>query len=161
MSNVAKVLDILENHLPAIEDKFWDINSGGCGVMAALIAEQLDTLNVSYDIVCRAGIFWCGNGKLSNKEVNALLDEDDYHGMPNNHILIKVEGRFFDSQGEQKMDEEAVTALIDHETIVRMNDGDYWNSCFDRDQESGMRVFTEEVFNKVYKKNHWLKKKKG
>jgi hypothetical protein len=161
MSNVAKVLDILENHLPAIEDKFWYINDGGCGVMAALIAEQLDKLNVNYDIVCKAS-FWSGcNNKMSNKEVNSLLDEDNYDSMPNNHILIMVEGRIFDSSGEQKLSEDKITALIDHPTIVRMNDGDYWNKTFDRDQVDGMRVFTEKVFDKVYKKNHWFKEKRG
>jgi hypothetical protein len=142
MTNTAKVLDVLENHLPTIDDEFYGINSGGCGLMAQIIAEQLDILGVPYTVICR------GYGEnFTNQEVNSLIDNNSTYNMPNNHILIEVEGRYFDSDGEVEVDEDRIQAIIDLDTIKRMNKLlDCWNSVFDRDQVEDMRVYTDKVF---------------
>ena len=149
MTNTAKVLDILENHLPAIEDEFEWINWGGCGIMASLIAEQLDKLRVKYDIVCKAG-YACNYAHMSNQQVNDVITDNNDRDVPNSHVLVKVDGRIFDSEGEQSIREKSITALIDHPTLKRMNKGDFWNSDFDRSQVDGMRVFTELMFDKAF-----------
>lgn len=144
--NVAKVLDVLDNQLPAIEDEFHYINSGGCGAMAMIIAEQLDKVGVEYNVICKG---WGDN--LTNEEVNTLIDNSDSFEMPNSHILIEVEGRYFDSEGEQLPEQSHIAAIIDYATIKRMVDfEDCWNCSFDRDQIEGMRAYTDEVFGKAF-----------
>lgn len=149
MSNVAKVLDLLENQLPKIDNEFERINSGGCGIMAKLIAEQLDLLAINYDIVCKAG-WGCSYSKMTNQQVNDMLDIDSEDNIPNSHVLIQVDGRIFDSEGEQFMDKESICAFVDHATVLRMVDADIWNCTFDRDQEEGMRGYTKTLFNEVF-----------
>jgi hypothetical protein len=141
MTNTTKALDVLENHLPAIDDEFYRINSGGCGLMAQIIAEQLEVLGVKYTVICKG---WGDN--FTNQEVNSLIDNRETYNMPNNHILIEVEGRYFDSEGEQD-NGGSVQAIIDLDTITRMNKLlDCWNHCFDRSQVEGMREYTDKVF---------------
>ncbi len=148
MNNIDRVLDLLENELPSIDSKFRCINNGGCGFMAEIIAEQLDKLSINYDIICRGG--WRCNGKMTNEQVNNLIDEEDSSSIPNSHVLIMVNGRIFDSEGEQYVNDESRTALIDHKTINRMLDMDCWNSTFNRNQVAGMRAYAQSVFYAVF-----------
>jgi hypothetical protein len=150
LATYEEVHDILSTELPLIDEEFSCINSGGCGYMAQLIAEQLDLLEVDYNIVCDGGYY--GSTKYTNQEVNTLIDNERKDDMPNNHIVIGVGGKYFDSDGEKEMEEEDISALIDRETIERMNSNfDYWNRSFDRNQVSGMREFTKDVFQKASK----------
>ena len=149
MNQLDNALDILQNHLPEIDDAFVDINWGGCGVMAELIAEQLDLLCVDYQVACKGGDDFRSGSFKTIEEVNKSIDEYDKPRIPRSHILIKVDGRYFDSEGEQFPDKDLITALIDRDTIARMNNISCWNSQFDRDQVSGMRVFTGKVFRRA------------
>lgn len=146
MDNTAQAMDILENHLPEIESEFDYINSGGCGIMAEIIAEQLEELNVDYSVACKGGWNFDDDEILSVEKVNQYIDEEDKIRVPNSHVIIKVGKRYFDSSGEVFPTEKSITALIDRETISRMNDMDCWNSCFDRSQKDDMRVFTGKIF---------------
>ena len=149
MNNVAKVLDLLENHLPAIDDEFYEINAGGCGVMAKLVAEQLDLLMINYDIVCLAG-WGCDYERMSNQQVNDMIDINSKDNIPNSHVLIQVDGRIFDSEGEQFMDDDDICAYIDHPTVIRMIETDCWNHTFDRDQTEAMREYTKKMFDSMF-----------
>jgi hypothetical protein len=145
-ATVVKVLDVLENHLPSIDDEFDRINWGGCGLMAQIIAEQLEVLGVPYTVICKG---WGEN--YTNQEVNSLIDNNSTYNMPNNHILIEVEGRWFDSEGGEDSDESRLQAIIDLDTITRMNKLlDCWNKTFDRSQVEDMRVYTDKVFGRAF-----------
>ncbi len=147
MNTLEKVLDILENDLPSIDNQFYSINSGGCGHMAAIIAEQLDRYQINYDIVCKGG-WGCSKDKMTNAEVNHEIDNGNTRNLPNSHVLIMVAGRIFDSEGEQEVSESSITALIDYETMMRMlGVRGAWNSCFDKHQVSDMRDYAENVFD--------------
>lgn len=143
-SNIDKVLD-----LPAIDDSFEKINWGGCGFMVKIIAEQLDLLNINYDIACKGG--WACPDKMTNEQVNDCITTNNIRDIPNSHVMIMINGRLFDSEGEQFFGESRITALIDHDTITRMLDvDDAWNHTFDRDQVNGMRAYTESMFHNVF-----------
>ncbi len=149
MKNVAKVMDLLENTLPDINDEFYRINSGGCGIMAQILAENLDKLEMEYNVVCQGGRGFDDEDNLSNKEVNDLIDNSSKN-MPNSHILIEIEGRYFDSNGEQTVRMSSITALIDLPTIRRMNKMDCWNSSFDRSQVKAMREYANIMFDEQF-----------
>jgi len=148
MSNLAKVWNVLEHQLTDIDDKFRDINSGGCGIMANIVAEQLDLLSVGYSIACIKS--WSCDRDMSIEEVNHAIDNEDTSTIPNAHILIEINGQFFDCSGLVETEESTVAARIDRETLQRMIDADCWNRCFDRSQTEGMREFTGNVFKKNF-----------
>ena len=121
--------------------------------MAKIIAEQLDLLKINYRIVCKAG-WGCDYDRMSNQQVNDMIDINSTCNIPNNHVLIQVNGRSFDSEGEQHLDDEDICAYIDHPTITRMLSVDCWNDVFDRDQVGGMREYTQHVFKEVFGKTY-------
>jgi hypothetical protein len=150
LATYKEVHAILEDELPLIHTEFDSINSGGCGYMAQFIAEQLDLLGMDYNVVCDSGVY--STTKYTNQEVNTLIDDEMKSSMPNSHIVIEVGGKYFDSDGETEMEEEDISALIDRETIERMNSNfDYWNRSFNRNQVEGMREYTKKIFKNAFK----------
>ena len=147
MNNLEKILDILENRITGINNNFHNINSGGCGVMAKILADQLDNFDIEYEVAC---IMRWSDKQYTYDEVNSLIDDRAGYNMCNNHIVIKLEGRLWDCDGEYKLRGRHVVALVDNRTITRMvAHEDCWCSCFDRSQAHGMRVFTQDLFRRM------------
>ncbi len=149
MNNLEKVLDILENQMVDINVEFRNINIGGCGAMAKIIADQLDLLGMEYEVAC----LMSNNDTFTCEEVNGIMDmmeidSTDYWGdIPNNHIVIRFDGRYWDSDGEYTITHRKVAALIDNPTITRMVAvEDFWCNCFKRGQIGGMEAFTKNLF---------------
>lgn len=143
-----KVIDVLTNAIPDVHASFDSINHGGCGEMACIIAEHLDCLGVEYNLV--------GTGyrphSLSNAEVNHIIDECDIDSIPNEHILVKIGEKYFDSEGDKSDSHyvHSVIAEMDHPTVKRMLEVDCWNPWFDRSQVDGMRQHTRTIFEALF-----------
>jgi len=149
MNVMDQVIHTLEHNIPQMDDQFNAINEGGCGVMAQLVAEQLEELQVNYEIACKGGWSYDEGDVVTQDEVNTFIDNDDRGPVPNSHVLIKINGRYFDSMGEKKLKDGEIQALIDLDTMKRMNCMSVWNSVFDRSQEDNMREWTRNAFKDI------------
>jgi len=101
-----------------------NINSGGCGIAALVARDYLEKhTNVTmYGIVSEA-YKWCY--------------KDDGIDYVYEHIVIKIENKYYDSEGEFLLTNHtrhiAFLEKIEREDIIHLLSVDSWNNIFDRD----------------------------
>jgi hypothetical protein len=141
---VDKVISVF-SELSIIQKKFERINSGGCGVVALCISEELNKRNIKHDIV------WIGNFGSSAKDKKKLdkvikgnsaptLNDFNKTGVYLQHAMIRFNNFYFiDGSGVYEGYQNTKHSYLEIVTKIETNvlkslvDCPYgWNPMFDR-----------------------------
>lgn len=155
-------LEQLDTDLQNIDATFHRINWGGCGCMAAMLA---DALRLKFPVMRITSSGNCGDKDLDEMRSNMEGDSNMYkstwsdNGLWFNHVWIEVlthEGwRAIDSEGVHMIDDmyqkwgtpATGSFTIDEINALSMNSGSGWNSSFDRDQLPEMQAMITETIH--------------
>jgi len=125
----------MEKGLEAINDKYWNINSGGCAIFAAELCQLFNEIGVRAEIAIKSS---CSNAEEITEELRQAkkftLNECNMRGFWFTHVLVKVGDVYIDSRGVQ---ENSKSKYYTHVTLDEMKDFAYqdgWNPAFDREQ---------------------------
>jgi len=140
----------------SINVMFRNVNSGGCGVVAALLAKELRKLTSVEIVVCNN---WGGRSILDLREACDSVHEWYDYGFSVTHMWVEFEflgARYaIDSTGihtvksiYERWGEVLEGALTDDETEELLGLG-RWNSRFDRNQIPAMEEYVTGRFDGV------------
>lgn len=142
------LLECLDHKLPTLVDnQFKNINSGGCGVFAHVLATELQevlgvTASVAWLDTCDANTVSEALNTVRNNNGNHFdLEDMNAYGVWCNHVMLKVNNHLIDSTGvyENLGDTRwlmlTMSEVIDLNTLgVLANNPNGWNRSFDRGQ---------------------------
>lgn len=131
---------------------FDNINAGGCGIFAFLLARELTNIGVSCEI------FWLGSGQPSEEDILEVetLRQLNEKGMHCDHIFVKCGGRYIDCKGAHESFEEAgwynsgqatISNYKSIEHIITRTEG--WNTWFDRGQIPKIEKAVKELISEL------------
>ena len=147
----------IDNIMKKMRNNYEDINRGGCGITAALIATHLEKL-AKIRIVTYGGEGDVDKARHNVK--NNSVIEYNIHDIRFCHVWVEFrwKGRWYtiDSDGIRKrsdMYKKYCKPSKGHFTVEEMNEiggrEEGWNSMFDRDQIPNMKRMLERNFNKL------------
>lgn len=160
--------ELLEKFFINLGKGYRNPNCGGCGAFAYAASRMLDSLNISHSIVVQCFSDWQVDGfvreygeltKSVDRHYNDYLADAEngrgYYGL-HNHIVIRVNGVYYDAEGICK-DRAYSETLINIKTLKRAVAAPIWNDTFTR-KNNGVSVTqiankAERLANKILSKN--------
>lgn len=146
-----------------INRRYPDINSGGCCVFASLVGHELERRNIDTKIIVASTCPEDKGHKASIDDARLFVGRDNCmsrwndEGIQFSHVGIEFrlgdDVYHYDSNGAHP--EDALLGiyriypgrLTVKEATELANDGDGWNSMFDRDDIPGLRMRIQKFFN--------------
>lgn len=163
---MANVIDNLNSLAAKLRDNFSDINYGGCGVVAAMVATRLSNRGVPVLVRVandRRSLTQIRQGILKKMRTKRLPTKSEWNcaGVCFGHVVVEFEHDgekyHFDSNGVVKASSNDPTfgspimeghlSVSEAKKIARE---DSWNSDFDRDQIPDMRDTVSKFFRKHF-----------
>ncbi len=163
MDNKTQLIPFLKGLGNELEDKFYNINLGGCCVIADLIGEHLQNFTDTKVVVFNG---WSGTIDLDEvrKDIEATMGDPndknlwDAEGCGFGHVLLEIEsdGTFY------LVDSEGVHDSLSYSEFSNRDDGyltldearnmgnqvEGWNDSFDRRQIPQIRETIDNAFEK-------------
>jgi hypothetical protein len=142
-----ETLQFIDRHTPTL------INSGGCGVFADLLTDELDKRGVEYQIIA----FWEEKGKEiqtnTNNFLNNAVKPQNPHKIGVKHICVKLFDLFYvDSHGVESINtiNADLQEVLTKSQLKALDDvKEAWNNIFDRECVKDIQVALTEVFNRL------------
>ena len=138
-------------------DEKWDINSGGCCLVSAIIAEGLERLNIKYKVVLFYGSYIEPYGAL---EVRKNIKTKDINSFPNgdetgSHYSIYIPSiRVFLNSDDYTGDryyKKTIVGKVTHKDLQWIYETGCWNSCYDTRYNKSIRNKINSIFKKYEK----------
>ena len=156
MSLEDRMLMYLDKKICTIECEINNINRGGCAVFANILGTKLDEIGIPYEI---AFLYTGDVEHLENNRNNTLGDLLDV-GFSLKHVMIKIHGKYVDSEGivdhylEIENWSECTEVIADKEMLDHFaGHPNGWNQMFDRSDIYQMHGFMDSFFNKFNRIN--------
>lgn len=161
----SKIHKVLANKVPAINDKLFMINHGGCGRSAVEIYSALRRYGVNSSIVLVNEpyneesvirlIERTGKHDINSAYQHIFKNVHDFRGDTlNGHVCVKFDGRLYDSDGE--FDGKAISEHITVKTMEKFLTYDmFWNDQFkwaNRRNKSIIRTM-QSFYNNLFSKH--------
>jgi len=158
-----KQLEVLNAKLKAIDDKFINVNWGGCAVIAAFVSNTLRTTFPIMRITCSNG-YWIGsNNNLDTirKNLTNSLNKDEWttNDLYFHHVWVEilVNKRWYalDATGVipiKDMYKEWGVPLkgsFTHKEIQSLANQDDWNSSFNRSQIPEIKQYITKELSSI------------
>jgi len=135
------LFEVLKNDIPQVKERFDRINSGGCGVFALSLSDELNKRDIAHKIV------WIGYGDNEDKSIhrifesnhNVTLDTFNNKGIYLSHVMVVIDGKYVDATG--LYDEfgqtswsyrKVVTEISNEQLRMLVDNEDGWNCSFNR-----------------------------
>jgi hypothetical protein len=158
----AQIHAVLDNKVPAINDKLNAINYGGCGILALELHKSLKSEGFDSSIVL---VNYCYTSddvddlirSIGMSDINSayqhVLKDGDHDDLPDlclGHICVQFDGKLYDSDGE--FDGHSISGAITAEIMEELLTLDCWNDTFKgnnsgKDITDTMESFFESLFN--------------
>ena len=136
-----KLFSVLSK-LSVINQKYSNINRGGCGVFALYLSKELDKRNIKHDIL------WIGDDYHNAEKVirntfqsnsNVTLEDFSDNGIFLSHVMVKIGKKFIDSEGVYKgfdntrWSHRRVLSKMSNKELFKLVDSSHgWNDTFQR-----------------------------
>jgi len=150
---------------------FYNINRGGCGVFASILAKELDELDVRYEICVINYNINHDKAEQLNNLVKTLREQNNNNKLTRNvlhdngvyieHVMLRIEGKYVDSTGVHKHIPNSwgagltITTLTKDELHEMANTTLGWNNEFNRNQIKGITRKMKEAFT-ILKQNQLM-----
>lgn len=140
---LTELADKLANDVTIVSQNCTTVNSGGCGVFAALLGEQLETKGYKPKYVIMSisprSVIQDARAELQATENQATLyDLFWYVGFIHSHVVIKLGKKYIDAEGKlvDWKKNYRIGLTIDLQTLKKWNDErEIWNHEFKRGKE--------------------------
>lgn len=158
------VLEFLNEKLPErINNNFLDINSGGCGIFALMLAKELNAIGIEAELA------WIGYGDESEEvteNITELVENTDClynlvfkHKLYCKHMVVYINGFYIDSTGVyQDLDDTdwggVLLGVFKMNQVAHIcNDRKGWNTWFNSRNIPRIERRLREMFEEFVENN--------
>ena len=146
MEQIKKLfVTILEEELDQLNYEVPNINAGGCGFMAYLLADKADEWGIPYKITLMG--YDSDKPMMSDFEANIEMDKGCGYRIPRCHIAIELNGMMYDTEGSYE-DHWAweKKGHISKKTLLRTLEECGWNESFNPKDTFRLEHLVDKLF---------------